>query len=297
MSILNLPSDGLPSVLLVLYRTVCLLGPQKREALINLVSPPELGKDRRQAQQTLNRWLDLCFFQEQDGEISLPDEYKPLKKDDYSLLETLKKQARRRLFSVENNANILESAEKSADFTFAISWILAQDVYNFPGGSHKDMELIESAQLGGPRAFTNDTRWGGFKNWAIFLDFGWNSVGGNLTLDPGRVVAVECDGIFGKEKQLRIDRFINRCSELLPIIDNGVYRKQVEREIREEAIHRVLPHQVSPSLSRALLYLEQSGRLKLESRDDSKVKLEFLGSNFKPLNRSLVTDVVRGGGG
>src|SRR5689334_22410978 len=93
MSILNRPSDGLVSVLLVLRRAVHAYGPMPRGRLIELCAPEGAVRQDSPASQmmvwkTLHRWLQLGLFR-QDGEvIHLAPEFKGLGLDDVESMRT-----------------------------------------------------------------------------------------------------------------------------------------------------------------------------------------------------------------
>ena len=63
MSLLNLPSDGLPNVLVVLYSTVALArSPLTADEVLDRVAPAGVITEPRMARVTLNRWIELGLF-------------------------------------------------------------------------------------------------------------------------------------------------------------------------------------------------------------------------------------------
>ena len=292
MSILNRPSDGLPSVLLIIYRTLSHSGPRKREDLMQLVAPESLGSGGTQARQTLNKWLDFKLFVEVDGKITIPSEHLSAEKSDFALRRSLARHVRNIVLAPENNSDLLTNRTKSADFCYALCWALAQDVYRLAGGPHRGIEQVESRQLGGAKAFSNSTRWDGFKDWVAFLGFGWNGINGHLTIDPGIALEDECGKIFNGVREFPISPFIELLSERLPVLDSGKYRKQVEKGIREGTCRKISQHQISPSLSRGLLRLVRAGKIQMRSRSDSKDNRDLLGRDFRTIRS--VSHIVQG---
>ena len=61
MSLLNRPSDGLPSVLIAIFRTLRAYGPMPESELIELVAPATAVK-QDMAKKTLTRWKQLGFI-------------------------------------------------------------------------------------------------------------------------------------------------------------------------------------------------------------------------------------------
>ena len=174
MSILNRPSDGLFNVLITLVRCLVTYGPMPAEKLINLCAPPSVC-DQARANQTMTRWIELGFLAKGDAdEIALADEYSgSLTKKSHSN-QAIAGVLREVVFSESNNKRFWnEEKNRSADFTRAVSWMLAQDVYGFQPTSHETVQEVEFSQLGKKvAAFTTDVRWPGFKSWASFLGFG-----------------------------------------------------------------------------------------------------------------------------
>ena len=65
MSLLNLTSDGLPNILVVLYAAIAKArAPMTAKELIEAIAPESVVKDARIARTTLNRWTELGLFKE-----------------------------------------------------------------------------------------------------------------------------------------------------------------------------------------------------------------------------------------
>ena len=77
MSLLNLTSDGLPSVLFALIRALRELGPMPEEDLLALCCPATLAAhnasapDRSFGRKTLTRWTQLGLFRTESGTVGL----------------------------------------------------------------------------------------------------------------------------------------------------------------------------------------------------------------------------------
>ena len=175
--------------------------------------------------------------------------------------------------------------------------MLAQNVFDVQAVGRKAIEAVEVTQL--PlecRVFTNDTRWPGFKAWAPFLGFGWIGrfpTKNTFVIDPTTAVADSLADIFGTQKELAHEQFFRRLAEVLPVLDGGKYRLQVEAKINRENWKEPKPDEVSTSLSRALSRLHERGDLVLDDRADAS-KRTLLGRNNRVLRN--VSHIVWKGG-
>jgi hypothetical protein len=291
MSILNRASDGLASVLVVLVRTLRKKGSMARDKLEALVAPPSLEhvdtgfKKGLQVRQTLNRWVQIGLFQEEDGAISMAKGYEEGPTEGIAGLRALGTQLRQLVLATDNNQGLLSSKPgMAADFTHAVCWMLAQDPFELTSGGYKDLvNQMENRQFSGePFPFQNDTRWAGFKDWAPLLGFGWNTGvprANTFLLDPTRAVEEVLSLVFGGRSELPESDFFGALSKALPVVDGGDYRLKVEGRLLHNQWHPTAGHEVSPSLSLSLLRLHESGRLVLESRSDAPYRT-LLGQEF-----------------
>jgi hypothetical protein len=190
MSLLNLPSDGLHSVLVAIHKTLEYEGPTERERLLSLCAPDEIS-DGEQLRKTLNTWLQLGLLQESNGKVSFnPD----IPKVDRTL-DRLPAMARRFLFAPENNERFWEVEEsRAADFTRSVGWCLAQDVYDFECSSWPDAQLRIAKQAPEDDSLfgKNNTRWNGLRAWVLFLGFGHVNGKDRLVIDPRRLCEMPC---------------------------------------------------------------------------------------------------------
>jgi len=293
MSILNRPSDGLYSVLIAIHRTIEYTGPIERDRLLALCGP-ETITDGSQVRQTLNTWLELGLFQESNGKISLENK---IPKSDRTL-DRLPFVLRKLLSAPENNQRFWEIDEsRAADFTRGISFLLAQDVYDFECSSWPDAQARIALQVPADQSLfiQNDTRWSGIRAWASFLGFGHINAKGRFILELTTAVRDALPEIFKKERTLDAFMFLTRLAEVLPVIDGGEYRLQVEERLRQTkgpSAWQPPPNgQLSTSSSRALMALISTGHLTAETASDSSgTRLILTGRNRRALeNYSKLT--------
>lgn len=272
MSILNRPSDGLFNILIVLVRTLVGSGPIPTDRLVSLCAPPNAVSTQERANQTLNRWKELGLLVEVDDTIRIATAYQNrLTKKNLSS-QTIATVAREVALADSNNANFWEAENnRSADFTRAVSWMLAQDVYAFTPASHADVESTELAQLGNSSVFKNDTRWSGFKSWATFLGFGYTgrSPSNAFVVDPTAAVRDTLQGCDLGTRRAVAD-FLSMLADILPVLDGGMYRQLVEAKIDNTSWSPPHDKTVSMSMSRTFLRLRESGHLQLENNSDAE---------------------------
>jgi hypothetical protein len=274
MSILNRPSDGLFNVLITLVRCLLIHGAMPRDKLLNLCAPPSAVDGQERTSQTINRWSQLGLLADDSGRLSIDTkkhkELSKAKADNATLARII----RSVVFQPENNERFWESENnQAADFTRALGWMLAQDVFEFDKVGHSDVQKIELDQLGKEAsAFTNDTRWAGFKSWATFLGFGWigRFPAGVFVIDPTSVVRDVLSDVFEKSNELPQSAFFSRLGEILPVVDGGEYRREVEEKIDRSVWSPPGDDEVSTSLSRALIRLHEAGEIVLDERADAE---------------------------
>ena len=286
MSILNRPSDGLFNVLIALTKCLMSQGSMPRQKLLDLCIPKSLDPKQDMATKTLNRWLELGIFEStEDGTVSISEQHKSnLNKRRYSL-EQLISAVTTQVFSARNNERFWASDEnKSADFSRAQSWMLMQDVYVFQPTSYKEVERLVAEQMVAKEysVFTNDTRWTGFVAWSEFLGFG-NSCLGRYTIDPTRVIMPFVLESLSQSPSMPIVEFMDLIAAKIPVLDGGAFRKQVEEKINKSRWQAPKVNEVSTSLSRALIRLNESNILKLENKADAKEKRLLLGKDGRQL--------------
>jgi hypothetical protein len=286
MTLLNRPSDGLLSVLVALRNALLVFGPQSEAKLLELAAPPTVVPDGKpdMARKTLVRWIQFGFFVRNGQKITLTDKARTIAHDDIDGLRAL---VLRLLLTSDNNPAFgSESTDDeqslASDWTRAAAWILAQDPYQLPT-SFRDIERLQNVQDIAPRPFINDTRWSGFVDWARFAGIGYGTQHSSFVLNPAFAVRTALPAIFEGARELAQADFLRRLQVTLPVLDGGTYRVAVERQIARNWTP-VLPHQLSPSLSAALLTLEATDDMLLEQRSDAP-QCTFIGREGRSIRQ------------
>ena len=276
MSLLNRPSDGMLSVLVVLFNLL-LKGAQSRDFIVDVCSPVSVVKDKS-VEQTLNTWIKLGMFHEApDGKLSIHQDVRKVDRDPNGLPSLVA----RFILRASNNANYWGNENSgAADFTRAVSWLLAQDVYT------TELTGWQSAQdrltpQGAISVIANDTRWSGLKEWVAWLGFGWVvKASGVLCIDPTQAIRGFLPQVFGNTRTRFADEVVSLLAKELPVLDGGEYRTKMETRLMETTAigswRSAPPGQLSTSLSRSILRLIADGTLEagiLADNVDRRVRL------------------------
>ena len=282
MSILNTASDGLFNVVIILVRMIIKFGPQPREDLLALCGTKFELIEETKAVASIIRWLELGLFVENNKKIAIAEYYKNILGNNPDLSEVrLPKVIRKIILSPENNANFWSSEEnKSADFCRGIAWLLAQNVYTLDTSSHEAINELEASQILDEtrRMFQNDVRWTGAKTWSVYLGFARNGtkIGTKMIIDPTLALAESLDEIFTTEI-MTAGEFVTRAAEILPVLDGGIYRIQIEDVLRGSSWQKPPTKFVSTSMSRAIKRLLLEGLIAEVHRSDTGDGRSLLG--------------------
>lgn len=277
MSLLNLPNDGLPNVLVVLYSTVALApAPLTFDEVLGSVAPEGMVPDSRMARATLNRWIELGLFRRDDeGHVSLANALESDKASHGDIVRTVRVAARQCAMAEANNPDLwAREGARAADFTRSLAWLLAQDVYRL---SFRDIQSREDKQVANDelRLMQNDTRKNGLQFWGHFLGFIRQPGGGDV--DPTLAVRETLPTCIGEGGEMPAADFVERLAEQLPVLDRGLYRVAVESQLEKDALPVLQPDQLSTSLSRALFSLMFDHTLQFENRADVGRSIVFSG--------------------
>lgn len=295
MTILNLQSDGLYSLLITLAKTVAREKTISRDELLKICVPYSIfdqeGSNETdkvkdlaaRARMTLTRWIALELFIEDGDQIRLKDGLSKGESVD-SFIERLpaicRHLALRQTHCLPlwaNDGSISEEeVGRTADLCRGLAWCFAQDIYTLPR-THDEIErLVKSQVQPGRFIFLNDTRWSGFRSWARFLGF---AVGDDASFfcDPTTALRSELKEIIQKNETVPAGEFVSRLAVRIPVLDSGIYSNEVEQELRNETWKSPSPGNLSTALSFALRRLQKQGVIGLVTLADAGVKFTLVG--------------------
>ena len=270
MSILNSAGDGFANILLVLCKYLIKNGSQDKDDLLEIFS---LGRKEINVpfKETLKRWTDLELFNEVNNQVffsnHLIEKYKKIN------TENLRSALRYIIFFDKNNPRLFTSKEaRSGDFTTAASWVLAQSLH-VKGGNY---EVLQESQIPdvNKRPLQTNTRYNGLLQYMTILGFASGN-GSNYILDPTPAIEDELKNVFNNKNILTANEFLKNLAEIIPILDFGKYRKEVEDYLRSDVFKKTNQLELSETLSFALSRLKEKGILSFESKGDADKVFNF----------------------
>lgn len=281
MSILNTASDGYYNVLICLALAIVRFGPMRRDRLLASCGAANASVNEAKLTQTLNRWKELGLFLEGEH-VSLSDSVCGQLSATEDLAEAeLRRCVRAIVLAERNNQRFWENEEnRSADFTRALAWMLAQDVYSLDTSNAEAVMGLERQQVvdTSRRFIQNDIRWQGLRSWMIYLGFAREDT--LVRIDPTVAVRDALVPSFGGAECLTAAEFLAALGAQLPVLDGGVYRIRVEQEaMSDRSWRQPAAGWLSSSLSRALQRLEFEQVIRFEQRSDAANGATLTGRN------------------
>lgn len=278
MSLLNIANDGLPNVLVQLHATVLRARkPIPKDELLDTVAPPAaVGDEGDKARQTLNRWTQLGLFRDEDSAIDVAERPEDRLRTPQDFLAFTRRVACARVLATENNPDFWATqGALAADLTRGLAWMLAQDVYRT---GFDVIEEQESQQISDPDRWLlrNSTRLRGLQFWSRFLGFSQQPY---ADIDPTVAVRDVLPRVMAEGEEMPAAQFVDRLAGVLPVIDGGVWQKEVLAVVDTNALGRMREGQLSTALSRALLNLRQAGDVLLTTRSDLGSSITLTGAS------------------
>jgi hypothetical protein len=130
--------------------------------------------------------------------------------------------------------------------------------------------------------FQNNTRWPGFESWSSYLGFG-RRIGRNYFIDPTTAIKPHVAACLANGRDTEVRSFVEALADRIPVLDGGRYRRLVEEQLDPAAWMAPQAHEVSSSLSRALLRLHEAGVIQLLDLADAPAKMSLLGRHRRSI--------------
>lgn len=283
MTVLNRTNDGLFNVLIILVRALIRFGPQRREQLILACGGEFFTGENDQLSQTLRSWTQLGLFATEDDKVVVsPPHLQRLGKTTDEAEERLPSVVRSIALSNENNERFWDNdGAKCADLSRGTAWMLAQDVYLL-NSSTKELLILENKQLKDStkqKIFQNERDLPALREWMFYLGFARDGM--QWVVDPTSALRDVLPEIFSSSNEITGLEFVERAASILPVLDGGTYRLQVEGALKESAWPRPRAGLLSTSLSRAIQRLDREGAITLSNRSDSEGVVALTGANMR----------------
>ncbi len=283
MSIINNAHGGSQYAVLAAFYQVLKGSPRNtlpREKLMALCAPTTLQTGdsqnaRGKAPQELRAWLELGILTEatvgETDEISLNTNY--FSSEDIPLRQAV----RRCLQAAENNRDLSLRDERAVDLTLLAALLLALDVYQNAEISSGSLEVLVSKFMADFRINSNEVAVvPGYLSW---LGYAQQITRSSYAIDPTDAIREELPFLMHPGEQLSIDEALQRLNRVLPVLDGGSYRQQVEERISLHGWQPLSANRFSTSLSRALLRLQLSGIINMKAESDASGAMQLIGRN------------------
>jgi hypothetical protein len=246
------------------------------ESLLRPEALPQSDIGAERLRKNLDFWLEEGLWLKSEAGIST---HSPLANE-----RNLPGRVLRTLMANEPKETLLEGM-RGQPFLLGITALLAQNKYTFVGKSTLTKETVpgavglllkDSINEGERRQINLSNEATTFLEYAFFLGFVEPFMEGYL-VDPTRAIESVLDSVLDNHSSLPAIDFISRLAEVLPMMDGGSYRQQVEPLITADNWIPNEPLHLSASLSQALVRLELAMKLKFEIRaDDHQAVLLFM---------------------
>ena len=280
MTLLNGTSDGFCNVLIIIARTLAhkMKVGINAEKLIEFCTVP--GESHGALQNTFNKWTNLNFFKElENGNIIFNASNKIdeiLRNDPQKIDLLLPTMIRTTVFSTVHNKNFFENSSNGvADFVRALAWSLAQDIYKIKVSS-SEIDRLAGQQISDPnlKIFLNSSRQGPFLDWARYL--GFLSDIGKPIIDPTEALLQDFKIHFKVGEEFQAKQFVERLSNICPVVDSGEYRKKIEDKLKATVWKKIdIENKLSSSLSLAIKRLEHMKVLELTDLSDALTSVQL----------------------
>lgn len=282
--------------LVVFYLARCPDQRDKRDRIVDVISPPSLKKSSQNhqldARDNLTSAIQIGLAVRNGDRVELSPESTEAASLGTSAIAML---IRQRVLSEELNTAPWGSQEGARDLTNALAWFLTLRPIEAPvrwDGDPPSARGLQEVDFGARQSdnedasgwpISNDTRWTAFRNWACSLGFAWRSPSGRLVPDPTSAVRDSIPATFAGEPTLDGRSFMVALGEQLPVLEYGAYRRFVaEHWLRASDDDGAL----STATTDALRRLEASGNLVFEDRADAPKVNRADGSTFSHVSRS-----------
>ena len=292
MSILNRPTDGFPPVLVALWRTLRAQGndgQMAKEELLARCTPPDERKGKsidtphKRGQDTLATWTKLGVFTEDNtGLLGLTDPFREIPFREPGLFEF-----RQAIL----NKTLENKGVTATDFINSAASLFSLDIVDSPRSTWELVEDLFTDQFRGQdKLIQNDIRWGGFRDWALFLGIAWGTPRDRIQLDPTEAISGKLDKIWGRGEEVTATQFRKKAGAEFPFLDGGTAQKRILENAVAGKIQHISESEFSPAISLAILRLAENKKITIESRSDAD-QIKLLGPGFQ--EKEEISHLVR----
>ena len=246
-----------------------------RQELLDLCHPSNLpgsmGAEKR-FESNLNFWIKEGLWSEDISGIALADKESSVNSLQNRILNLLIDNA-----LLKENQNICHG-NGIEPFLSSITCLLAQEKFTFIGGHQ-----LTPGESGNVAQSVNsllpvDMSINSSNESPILLEYGFylgflEPLNSGFIVDPTRSIESYLNKVFISDKELSIRDFIKKISTLLPMLDGGCFRQQIELLMRVRGWVAIEEHKISLSMSHAINRLVNSFAITLHTRSDDSTSM------------------------
>lgn len=256
------------------------------ERLIATLAPSSLkGDPAADVTANLRAAIELGLIERSGDRVGLPERIPTaLGGADSPLVEELRK----RVFDEKLNVAPWRSQVGARDLTNALSWFLmfpAAEVPTTMEGPDRSVEALQGRDFG-PRQeegessnwpINNASRWIPFRRWACTLGLAWVNPQGHAVPDPTPAIRDVLPTVFGGDRELAANEFVDAVARCIPVLDGGQYRQFVMANWQRPPAQN---EQLTGPLTDALDRLHGEGIIRLDDRADAARVAKAGGATF-----------------
>jgi hypothetical protein len=161
-----------------------------------------------------------------------------------------------------------------AELPDAFCWLLQQSPTQNLGKSTGHYNVLTSQVINDDplcRSIGNDARYQNLVYWARYLGLAERlsikPAADTVIADPTRAIAHRLPLLFGDERQITLDSFLQRLGTHIPLLNGG--RVWQEMQVRFKETFKAKDKHLGQPLSLAMLRLQQAGKIKVEGLSDA----------------------------
>jgi hypothetical protein len=215
MGILNLTTDGLPSVGIAVTRYLARFGPAPRSDILRDVAPPGLSQAAEdKVGHILTRWTQVGVLRESDGSYGLADDAMcgEIRDSVNPLHPSLRAYVLSMVMAFASGPDSEGDENPVDDFLVAARWLLESNPFTHPVHSRHEAEERKVPLV-------NYTRWTGLAEWMTFLGLaerfgerGW------LLPNPAEAISWFLPELASPESDIPWRSFLERIGQIVPLV-------------------------------------------------------------------------------
>jgi len=270
MAIINNAHAGSDvSLLCLIYRVIARnngrLTVDDITALCRPATLPDSANAEKKFGENLRFWLDedhQLWSRDDEGKLGIKVT------EDWKNPSAIAVAANKALFATPIH-NITESDQKATEGLFrALAGLLASDYFSFSTGRRMgNRELDNFFAYNLAKFAPNNNEKPVIRDYGLFLGF-FERDGSGIYVDPTRAIHGAVREVFEDDDELHISEFLRRLANVLPVLDGGAYRQEIEAQMTGPLSSDSDKRQISVALSLALERLSYKHVLRYEARSD-----------------------------